>query len=173
MTDKKERLIATALMLFANDGYNAVSTSRIAKQAGVSEGLIFRHFENKKGLLNAIMQEAETRLAVLFETIIQETDPREVIRKTINMPFNVPESEYDFWRLQYKLKWEKEYFNPDKTKPLVDKLIEAFQQLGYEQPEVEAKLLEQTLDSLGIGALQKGKESQIPFQALLLKKYEL
>ena len=41
MTDKKEKILNAALELFANDGYNVTSTSKIAKTAGVSEGLIF------------------------------------------------------------------------------------------------------------------------------------
>ena len=54
MTNKKEKILLTALELFANEGFKSVTTSKIAKEAGVSEGLIFRHFENKKGLLNAL-----------------------------------------------------------------------------------------------------------------------
>lgn len=59
MTDKQEKILrATALDLFANTGYNAASTSKIAQKASVSEGLIFRHCQNKKGLLDALVLEA-------------------------------------------------------------------------------------------------------------------
>jgi AcrR family transcriptional regulator len=51
MTEKKELILQTALRLFSEQGYEATPTNRIAKEAGVSEGLIFRHFENKEGLL--------------------------------------------------------------------------------------------------------------------------
>ncbi|MEM6542898.1 MAG: helix-turn-helix domain-containing protein, partial [Bacteroidota bacterium] len=56
MTAKQEKILNAALELFAHEGYNVVSTSKIAQKAGVSEGLIFRHFESKQGLLNAILQ---------------------------------------------------------------------------------------------------------------------
>ncbi|MEJ6750428.1 MAG: helix-turn-helix domain-containing protein, partial [Bacteroidia bacterium] len=45
MTDKQVAILQTALELFSNKGFYAVSTNLIAKEAGVSEGLIFRHFQ--------------------------------------------------------------------------------------------------------------------------------
>ena len=173
MTDKKGKILNAALELFANDGYNSVSTNRIAKQAGVSEGLIFKHFANKKGLLQAIMDDAERRLNEVFSHIVFETTPKEVIRKAIELPYSIPEGSYDFWRLQFKLKWDKEYYNPDKMKPLVDKLTWAFQQLQHDTPALEAKLLEQTIESISIGILRDGIELQIPFKDFLLEKYKV
>ena len=49
MTEKQEKIVQSALQLFAQEGYHATSTSKVAKHAGVSEGLIFRHFRNKDG----------------------------------------------------------------------------------------------------------------------------
>ncbi len=59
MTDKKEKILQAALELFAEEGFKPTSTSKIAKKAGVSEGLIFSHFCNKDGLLQAIIKEGE------------------------------------------------------------------------------------------------------------------
>ena len=47
MTDKQKHILESALTLFSENGYSAVSTSLIAKHANVSEGLIFRHFKDK------------------------------------------------------------------------------------------------------------------------------
>lgn len=161
----------TALRLFANEGYSATSTSKIAKDADVSEGLIFKHFQNKKGLLDAIIQEAEKKLNEVFAQIIFQSDPKEVIRMTIQQPFEIEESEHDFWRLQYKLKWEEEYYRPEKMKPLHDKLTSAFEELNYTEPENEASLLVQVLDTIAVGVLRDGKENQGQFKDFLLKKY--
>lgn len=171
MTDKQESILETALELFATVGYNATSTSKIARQAGVSEGLIFRHFTNKKGLLQALIKEAEERIGQLFAPIIFEDDPKEVIRKTILLPFNIDQSEYNFWKLQFKLKWEEEYNNPNKMKPVIDKLSWAFGELGFEDPANEALLLNQLLDAIGTGILRDGYKSQTGLKDLLLSKY--
>ena len=55
MTDKQQQILHCALELFSTEGYKGTSTSKIANKAGVSEGLIFRHFKNKDGLLQAII----------------------------------------------------------------------------------------------------------------------
>ena len=43
MTEKQEKILNSAIQLFAKEGYNAVSTRSIAHKAGFSESLIFRH----------------------------------------------------------------------------------------------------------------------------------
>lgn len=46
-----EALRRAALELFAQDGYEATGTARIAKRAKVSEMTLFRHFSSKEALL--------------------------------------------------------------------------------------------------------------------------
>lgn len=173
MGDKKNNILNAALALFAGDGYNGTSTSRIAKKAGVSEGLIFRHFTNKKGLLDAIMDDVELRISQLMGPIIFQGNAKKALKMFINLPFSIDSDEYDYWKLQFKLKWESEYHRPEKMKPILDKLAGVFAELGYEDPENEALLLSQIVDSLSIGILREGKESQLPLRDLLLKKYRV
>jgi len=173
MTGKKENILTAALELFANEGYSATSTNKIAKKAGVSEGLIFRHFKNKKGLLQALIEDAEARISRIFAPIIFESDPRKVIKTTILLPFSIEKSEYDFWKLQFILKWEVEYHKPNKMKPLIDKLTWAFSELEAEEPEKEALLLNQIVESISIGILRDGMETQNKLKSFLLKKYKV
>jgi AcrR family transcriptional regulator len=173
MTDKKENILAAALDLFANEGYHAVSTSKIAKRAKVSEGLIFRHFGNKKGLLEAIMKDAEQKVAQILAPILFEDDPKEVIRKVIQTPFNLIPENYGFWKLQYKLKWETEYNHPHKMKPLIDKMQWAFAKLGAEEPEQEAILLHNIIDMVGIRLMRREWDKDSSFQAFLMRKYKV
>jgi AcrR family transcriptional regulator len=42
--NKKDRILQEAMILFAAQGYYAISTKQIAVQAEVSEGLIFKHY---------------------------------------------------------------------------------------------------------------------------------
>ena len=173
MTNKKEKILKSALELFANEGVNATSTNKIAKNAGVSEGLIFKHFNNKKGLLNAIMESAEEKVAFLFSYILQQNDAKSVINKTIELPFSIKKSEYDYWKLQFKLKWEQEYNNPKKTQPLIDKLTWAFSELNYENPILEAQLLNQILDAISIEILKGNFNNANQFKQFLIKKYSV
>lgn len=51
LTSGQQRILNAALALFAEKGYAATATGAIARQAGVAEGLIFKHFRSKKELL--------------------------------------------------------------------------------------------------------------------------
>ena len=54
-TDKQQKIVETAIKLFAEKGYANTSTSEISKAAGVAEGTIFRHFGTKERLLLALI----------------------------------------------------------------------------------------------------------------------
>ena len=173
MTEKQQKIIQAALQLFATEGYHATATSKVAKAAGVSEGLIFRHFDNKEGLLQAILREGETGIKALYADVVLENDPSEIIRKTIALPFSVPETDYDFWRLQYKLKWELQYQNQEKTAPLLRALEHAFQALSYPHPKREAELLLHIIDGLGSAIIKGTITDKDQIHQLLLEKYQL
>lgn len=49
--ETRSRILEAAQHLFARRGYNATTTRDLAKAAGVAEGTLFRHFENKKSIL--------------------------------------------------------------------------------------------------------------------------
>jgi AcrR family transcriptional regulator len=175
MTEKKEKILKSALELFANEGFHATSTSKVAKHAGVSEGLIFRHFENKEGLLDAILNDGEERSKVLFSDIIFTDEPKEVIRKTLDMILSVGSSKdkFEFWKLQYKIKWETERYNEFKMEPLQMALANAFKKLAYESPEMEAINLLITIDGLATRfSLQESFDPK-PIVSFLKKKYKV
>lgn len=55
MTAKQRQIFKAAIDVFAEKGYANSSTHEIAQRAGVAEGNIFSKFENKNGLLHAIV----------------------------------------------------------------------------------------------------------------------
>lgn len=173
MTEKQEKILQSALELFAKEGYNATSTSKVAKHAGVSEGLIFRHYTNKEGLLQAILDEGERRIKVLFVDIVMENDPSEVIRKTIELTTRIEKSDYDFWKLQFKLKWELEVSGDEKMEPLKMALANAFSKLDYKDPEMEAGLILLFLDGLASSVLKGSSVNAEAMINFLLEKYNL
>lgn len=48
--DKQDRIINAAIKEFALKGYDLASTNEIVKEAGISKGLLFHYFGNKKKL---------------------------------------------------------------------------------------------------------------------------
>ncbi|HEY4124317.1 MAG TPA: helix-turn-helix domain-containing protein, partial [Rhizomicrobium sp.] len=52
--DKRERLLDAALELFELRGFDGVAVPEIAHMAGVATGTIYRYFETKEALVNAL-----------------------------------------------------------------------------------------------------------------------
>lgn len=63
VADRRQLIIDAARKLFASRPYDQVTTSDIAKNAGVAYGLIAHHFENKRGLYLAVMNEIAAEIA--------------------------------------------------------------------------------------------------------------
>ena len=62
--ESRARLLATAGELFAERGYNGVSTRELAKAADVNVSAIAYYFRGKKGLYRAV-----------FKQLIEDTNP--------------------------------------------------------------------------------------------------
>lgn len=56
MSDTKEKILITALQLFARDGYEAVSVRMIAEELGMTKGALYRHYQNKRAIFDSIVE---------------------------------------------------------------------------------------------------------------------
>ena len=59
MKDTKEKILESALKLFAADGYEAVSVSMIAGELGITKGALYRHYKNKRDIFGSILKRME------------------------------------------------------------------------------------------------------------------
>lgn len=173
MTEKQQNIINSGLKLFATEGYDSTSTIAIAKDAGVSEGLIFRHFKNKEGLLEAIIGIGLSKANSYFESVIGIIEPGERIKTALSLPFNVDTGEYNSWRLTYALKWQRGVYESPLFEVFQTSLAEAFSELGYDDPDAEAKLVEVFIDGMATEILLKDGTNAAPLLETILKKYKL
>jgi AcrR family transcriptional regulator len=157
--NKKDSILKIALELFSNQGYENTSTSLIAKKAAVSEGLIFRHFTNKEGLLTEIMNEGIIKIQPFLDTVINEKDAEKVILKVIELPYKIILSEKEFWKLQINIKSQNSKFKKDFDTnkyliPVYLKLNQAFSDLKFENPELETQYLFTLLNGLTLSLIE-------------------
>jgi AcrR family transcriptional regulator len=76
--EKREAILAAALVLFAEQGFHGTSVPEVAARAKVGTGTIYRYFENKEALVNALFQKWKSELArQLMEDFPLEKPPRE------------------------------------------------------------------------------------------------
>lgn len=172
MTEKQENIVKAALKLFATQGYASTSTSKVAKEAGVSEGLIFRHFGNKEGLLNAIMEMADEVMQQKIGSVMMTSDPKDLLRKLFEMLFSVGQSEQELWKLMYALKWQMDSYDASKYEPLKLVLNNAFNQLGYKDPKAETELVLMIMDGAMTSFLLHPPTNKADILNTLKTKYE-
>lgn len=146
MTAKRKMILNSALQLFASKGFDAVPTSLIAKNAAVSEGLIFRHYKNKQGLLTAIMEVGREKVNEGMEDILALEKPEDRITAIMEVPFHMEEEDYPFWKLMYSMKWNNEVYDDEMSKPIKGALIDALTEMKYLDPVGEADLIMAYMD---------------------------
>jgi AcrR family transcriptional regulator len=67
-----DAILEAAARVFVEDGFQAASTNRIARAAGVSVGSLYQYFPSKDALLAAISERATDRMAALIQTKLAE-----------------------------------------------------------------------------------------------------
>ncbi len=85
---RREQLIEVAVDLFSRKGFNGTTTREIAKSAGVTEAVIFRHFATKEDFYKAII-DRKVKSPLFAEwiadlrTAMASNDDEAVIRRLI------------------------------------------------------------------------------------------
>ena len=59
MRNTREEILQVSLRLFARDGYEAVSVSRIAGELGITKGALYRHYASKRAIFDSILARME------------------------------------------------------------------------------------------------------------------
>ena len=70
--ETQAKILKAAQKLFAKRGYGATTTKELAKAAGVAEGTLFRHFENKKAILVEVATQGWTDILTDLLTELSE-----------------------------------------------------------------------------------------------------
>ena len=55
MCTTKEKILLTSLKLFAQDGYEAVSISKISGELGIAKSSLYKHYKNKRDIFDSII----------------------------------------------------------------------------------------------------------------------
>ncbi len=74
--ERKRQLLAHAKHLFVTQGYHATTTEKIAQAAGVTEPVLYRHFDSKKSLFLDVLEEIRAATLERFHAETSSvTDP--------------------------------------------------------------------------------------------------
>ncbi len=102
MGDTREKILLTALHLFARDGYEAVSVSDIAGALSMTKGALYKHYASKRAIFDSIVERmyaidaARSRqYAVPAETFEASKAAYDTVSPDSVRNFTV--AQFDFW----------------------------------------------------------------------------
>jgi AcrR family transcriptional regulator len=78
----RSALVAAARRLFAERGYSGVGTEEIVREAGVTRGALYHHFDGKRELMRAVYEQLEEELSRQFAaSVTPGAEPLQVLRE--------------------------------------------------------------------------------------------
>lgn len=152
---RKKEILDAAFELFANEGFDVTSISKIAVKAGISKGLLYNYFDSKEDLIKTIIFNGLDSLAQFIDPNNDGILTKQEMKYFLDEMFNALTEEPRFWKLYFNL-----FFQPHVLK-LVEKRLtvmiqtymkmisEYFVSSGSEDPETEAIFFGALIDGVG------------------------
>ena len=99
---RREQLLDAAKAVVADEGFHGVSIEAVARRAGITRPIVYRHFEDLGALLEALVERETVRaLGQLREFLPGELggDPRDALLASLRGYLRAVESDPVTWRL--------------------------------------------------------------------------
>jgi AcrR family transcriptional regulator len=76
---RRRAILDAAIACFERRGLHGTSTDDIAAEAGLSNGALYRYFDGKAAIIEAIAAERHAQERVLLEAALRDDDPRRAV----------------------------------------------------------------------------------------------
>ena len=99
-SNKRERILAAGLRLFANETYQAVTMDRVAEAAGVAKGTLYLYFPSKEALYLGILSDGLETVSKRYQaTNDNRQDVGARLRRAIDVTIQFYDERRDLLRL--------------------------------------------------------------------------
>ena len=175
--ESMKKIMDAAFSLIAKQGYESTSIAQIAKEAGVSKGLMYNYFDSKEDLLEKLVNGAMSEGDKVIGELLSE-DPKVTLQNIFEWFFKELKERPEYWTLMTELTFRigKFKFVHDmataKMKGYTTFLTELLQQLNFPNPEGEAKLIGALFDGIAIQYLVIKEDYPLAeMEIFLIEKY--
>jgi AcrR family transcriptional regulator len=152
---RKKAIMDTALELFATEGFDKTSISKIAVKAGISKGLLYNYFSSKEDLIKTIIFNGLDSLTGYIDPNHDGVLTRDELQYFIEEFFNAIEKNEHYWRLYFTLFFQRHVLKLVEKRLIVmihtymKMLVRYFEAKGSDDPETDAIMLGAVLDGIG------------------------
>lgn len=95
---RREQIVRATIRCLAREGYSGLTMKKVAREAGVSQGILHYYFADKRAILVAALERV---MADLDRRVVQEArgtrDPRQRLRALIGACLSVAIEAREFW----------------------------------------------------------------------------
>ena len=140
--EKKDRIINAALAEFAANGYDKASTNEIVKSAGISRGLLYHYFKDKKELYDVLLKYSVETFKDKLDTAIDwnESDIFERIKQITFIKIGLSKKYPDLFNFMVTM------FTRDKTVQTMEEAYALYDKLGINVQELFTKVYYENID---------------------------
>ncbi len=152
--ERREQLLDVAKAIVAEDGFHAISIEGLAREAGISRPIVYGHFHDLPGVLEALIEREGARalgqLADVLPAALAEPDPADRLVRALGGYLEAVRADPATWRL---------VLMPQEGAPrvlherisrgrsaVVDQLAAALEPSATPDPELAARLLSAVAD---------------------------
>lgn len=99
---RKEQILLVAQQLFASNGYHSTGIIDIARAAGVTRPVVYKHFDSKEAIYLAVLRQARRELMrSLSQALAGEDDPATQFREATDAYFRYVERNQPAWEILF------------------------------------------------------------------------
>ena len=99
--ESQEKLERAALTVFARLGFQRATVRDVAREAGVSQGLLYHYFRTKDELLVAVFRRGTDDVAAALGGVPAAGTPQERFEAFVRRSFQLLDEHRDYWRLNH------------------------------------------------------------------------
>lgn len=141
--DKKNRIIEAGYELFARDGYFNTNTAQIAKHAGVSTGIVYGYFRDKRDILLEVLSiyidKAFTPIMDVFDTLKAPLDFEHLLPLIIDKTIEIHKNNASIHEALHSLSSSDEAVGNkflELEKDMTINIVDALKAVGYEPEDL-------------------------------------
>jgi AcrR family transcriptional regulator len=166
----RNMILSAAMRLFAEAGYERTTVRMIAREAGISQGLLYNYYAGKEDVLRALFMRSMEDVRRSFAAA-HDAAPEQSVAAIIRASVAIVQEHFDFWRLSYNLRAQPNVLASlgDTLHAWTDEINHTLQTHlragGWTEPEIEAAILFATID--GVTQHYAANPRHYPLQAVV------
>ena len=145
--EKKEKIIKAAYELFSENGYYGTVTSDIAKRAGVSTGIVYGYFTDKRDILFYVLKiyinETASPVMEYLNSLPEKADLAEMLSTILSLAESMHRQNANLHNILHSLAYVDEEINAEflhLEKHITISATQKFIELGFQQDHLEEKI---------------------------------